>query len=447
MFHKEIYIPQTKNEHSTNEVFPIDKLIPDLLLLIMQNLNYEEAMYLTLCLVSKYFNKPNNDGVKINEEKINFAKQNYPTFFRFCMKIKPGIISPHFCYLPKKGIFSWGVNKYGQLGWENHSLLPSEPVKVPAKLAIKKIAGSSLYTLFLTADNQIYGCGRNPFGAVGRENYTTPEKFPDCLQEKIIDVIARGPVALLLSANNHVYILGGNRIQVISFEKGNFTSIAAGNQHTYTLLLTDDKRVYGFEKNYLLDLFNNNCAEVNLSLIPFPPKVKISKIDAGYWLSLFLTTDGDVYVSGMDCLNSLNKLKKLPNALSTPQLLHFPESKIIIKISAGTTHALFLTKDRKVYGVGSNVCNQLGIQNELTTDFTENPIPINLPNDIQIEDIVAGPGYSLFLTNTNKIYGCGHNDQDCFGIGEDDQAEPIEIFSPDGIEEKQDILFNPHNSM
>jgi len=72
------------------------------------------------------------------------------------------------CYTLNNSIFSWGFNFYGQLG-TNDNNNQKKPIKAsnwPKKIV--DIRCGSWHTLVLTANGEVYSCGSNLFGELGR---------------------------------------------------------------------------------------------------------------------------------------------------------------------------------------------------------------------------------------------------------------------------------------
>ena len=79
-------------------------------------------------------------------------------------------------------------------------------------------------------------------------------------------------------------------------------------------------------------------------------------------------------------------------------------------LSQGLTnyHHFVYTYDNKLYGIGGNESNQIGISSESTV---QDPILINVPFDSVLIQICCGAEFSLFLTKNGNVYGTGNNEQ------------------------------------
>ena len=93
----------------------------------------------------------------------------------------------HSVVLTDKGeVWGWGMSLYGQLGIgiSGDSFEPGlgmtlskkpEPTNIteflPQDTVVSKIICGAAFTLFLTADNELYGCGINDLGQLGLDTY------------------------------------------------------------------------------------------------------------------------------------------------------------------------------------------------------------------------------------------------------------------------------------
>lgn len=79
---------------------------------------------------------------------------------------------------------------------------------------------------------------------------------------------------------------------------------------------------------------------------------------------------------------------------------------------------------------GSNSEGQLAIgrTNEV---LTESPTLINLPCNVQVDQMSLGYRHSMFLAANGKVYGCGLNNSHQLGLGSSNSVSnymsPVEI--------------------
>ena len=64
--------------------------------------------------------------------------------------------------------YVWGLNKHGQLGMRNYKeyTMKQELREWRGKNIVEVAAGTN-FTIFLTEESELYGCGQNDYGQLG----------------------------------------------------------------------------------------------------------------------------------------------------------------------------------------------------------------------------------------------------------------------------------------
>ena len=143
---------------------------------------------------------------------------------------------------------------------------------------------------------------------------------------------------------------------------------------------------------------------------------KFNKLIAGQSNHALITEENQIFIQGLNCKGQLGlreelskKLVFFPNFMKAD---FFVNRKLeAIQASFGIDHTVVLAYDReygvnKVFGCGSSRHCELGrIQKESIYEFQE----IKLPNDEEVTYLACGSLHTLFITKSNKLYGCGLN--------------------------------------
>ena len=240
--------------------------------------------------------------------------------------------------------------------------------------------------------------------------YYNKESFANNEDDYIIDIATGANHSVFLNKYGKSFICGknvngrlgtGNNVSIIlPISIQNITKIQkiyAGNVNTF--FITKEGAVYASGENSQGQLGIGNLDNQFVPIpIPFFKDIPISKVAAGWYHTLFLTTSGDVYVCGD------NKYGQLANGTNVS--IYSP-IKLDLKcsdIAAGQGHSVFLTTDEKVYTAGWNWYGQLG--NNITRNSN---IPVLFDTTDKITKVYAGMSHTLLLNDTGKVYVCGDN--------------------------------------
>ncbi len=300
----------------------------------------------------------------------------------------------HSFYLTRAGeVYVSGYNNHGVLGLQSyvHQHAPAKLGSLPANTEICQVASSGMHSLFLTRDGFVYECGSNLAGQFGEnaprrlDQPTLLRAFPD-----------------------------GTRICQISASL------------TYSLFLTREGKVYGYGSAKFRRLLKSSDQSVDMAveLTGFPGDTNISQAAAGDYFCLFLTRDGKVYVCGENQLT----VPELARHWKPRLLTGFPADTEICQIAVSRGHALLLARDGKVYGFGGNRTGALGA--EVAVRNKELVRVMGFPAGTEICHLATGESHSLFVARDGKVYGCGSNLNHQLGLGEiEEQREITQLVS------------------
>ena len=101
-----------------------------------------------------------------------------------------------------------------------------------------------------------------------------------------------------------------------------------------------------------------------------------------------------------------------------PKIIEELCDKSVIQFYNGSTFALALTRDNKLYGWGRNQWGQLGLKIVNQTKLYK-PVLIEDLNDINIKQISCGSVHTLVLTSDGMVYGWGNNRYGQIGCGKE----------------------------
>jgi hypothetical protein len=257
--------------------------------------------------------------------------------------------------------------------------------------------------MFLTESGKVYGCGKNDYYQVNSTKDVDGDTELD-------------------------YIKDPKEITNFSPEISHpdkIIQIACGNEHT--IFLTNSGKVYGCGMNdyYQVDSVrtevNTRFVKITPTEITDLPTDKIIQIACGWYHTMFLTDLGEVYGKGQNDNKQINsdlspviysyKILKsdfiLSDGTSSPPLGN------ITQIACGSYHTMFLTDIGEVYGRGYNYYKQILLNSDTNnniyspTKITDYSPPISTQD--KIIQIACGMSHTMFLTETDQVWGCGKN--------------------------------------
>lgn len=193
----------------------------------------------------------------------------------------------------------------------------------PNELKIKQVACGQNHSLILLDNGRVFAMGSNQHQQLGLaepRNYFTPTEMVDI---EPIDYLSVGFAhSLLLSKNKTLWVMGSNADKQLAFEEN---------------------------------------APTQLSLQKVSPMVAVTQIVAMDFTSAILEGQNVIHCLGIQALKPHrllnNKLSLLPDWVTIAENLN------VVDISVGQKHALLLTAEGEVYGLGSNEYGLLGLGN------------------------------------------------------------------------------------
>ena len=300
----------------------------------------------------------------------------------------------HMLALLSRGIvYSWGDNRWGQLGTSEKEISRAIPASVfiSKDIQVVGVACGAQHSLAVTNDGIIYSWGCPRRGQLGRISEFDSSKGVHYLPGRVeVDWKVRSTFWTanhrkgdeIVDSNCGDRVEGRNHIDENSIEA---ISVAAGAEHS--IVVTNEGVVFTFGCGQDGQLGHGNHADY------FSPE----------------------HVSSLG-------------------------GQFIVQAVGGAAHTLFRTKNGELYGCGCNSSGQVGVrediseqvhgnrtygdQNQLTTRAILVPLRILVSADMKIVDVSAGRNHSVATVSTNdetkdtvKLFSWGTNEGGRLGIG------------------------------
>jgi alpha-tubulin suppressor-like RCC1 family protein len=313
-------------------------------------------------------------------------------------------------------VWAWGENGNGQLGRSDNFMIVPTPAEVSGLTNVTAIAADGWHTLALKSDGAVWAWGSNYKGQLGYSANSNRNPTPTQVSNELSNVIAIAAGyshTVVLYNDGTVWAWGRNSVGQLG--NGNFSdqntpaavsgltnviAIAAGDDHT--VALKSDGTVLAWGYNNKGQLGNSNLTPQNLPAAVSGP-TNVIAIAAGGSHTLALKSDGTVLAWGS---NSYGQLGKSVNTSPNPTPDTVSELSNIIAIASGYYHSLALKIDGNVYAWGNNTVGQLG----RSDNYGSNPTPTTvsgLPTNVTA--IAVGDGHSLALSGGGTVWAWGYN--------------------------------------
>jgi alpha-tubulin suppressor-like RCC1 family protein len=287
---------------------------------------------------------------------------------------------------------------------------------------VTKVAAGGYHSLFLKSDGSLWTMGDNDDGELGDGTYNQAN-LPEQIVASNITAIAAGVFhSLFLKSDGSLWTMGDNSYgelgdgttdndnyntnlpeQIVA---SNVTAIAAGVFHS--LFLKSDGSLWVMGNNGYGQLGDGTYNTTNL-----PEQIvasNVTAIAAGRYHSLFLKSDGSLWAMGYNASGQLGD--------GTYNQTNRPEQIVatnVTAIAAGYFHSLFLQSDGSLWAMGNNYDGQLG---DGTTD--NDNYNTNWPEQIVASNVTAiagGGDHSLFLQSDGSLWAMGDNASGQLGDG------------------------------
>jgi alpha-tubulin suppressor-like RCC1 family protein len=274
-------------------------------------------------------------------------------------------------FLTKDGrVLSAGGNWVGQCGLSEVSLAEKIPTlvciisdEVPV---IKKIACGVYHTLLVSVDGSLYGCGVNKYGQLGFENDIKSEdeypmflKLPlpfDAQRDAIIDIKCGTDYTLILTESGMLYA-GGSYKMIFEYRTSQFEKVEIGNLRVahihagfdyfmFITKFTDDVYVCGLNSS---GQFGMQASErpISLQISPNLSQKQIVSLYGFYEQTLALTQSGLIWVAGANSYGQLGINSNQPHIFPpqmfnlTPDMISLINRGMKLNIACGQEHTVF----------------------------------------------------------------------------------------------------------
>ena len=332
-------------------------------------------------------------------------------------------------------IWSWGYNKYGQLG-DGTTIDKLNPTLIPDFNNVKALDGGWYHSVVLKEDGTVWTFGNNGNGTLGTGSTTIevkPVKISSLNNVKNITVGMGHSFALKEDGSvwgwgwNNYGKLGDGTIndkhrptEIFSFNNAQILVAAPHN----SFAIKKDGTLWSCGYNVYGELGNGKDQNQHKPIQISGPN-NVSTLTAGFAHSLFLKEDGTVWGCGYNFFGQTG----IRSRLNKYKIEKIQSLNNVIDIVAGDYHSFALTKDGLIWAGGANSYGQLGTGK---TSYYNNFIQV--PNFNNVLKIMAGYNHSLALKEDGFVWSWGENKYGQLGNGSTiDNSLPAKLDSIDNV--------------
>ncbi|KFI39445.1 regulator of chromosome condensation, RCC1 [Bifidobacterium actinocoloniiforme DSM 22766] len=175
---------------------------------------------------------------------------------------------------------------------------------------------------------------------------------------------------------------------------------------------------------------NSGGTSVTITPHPATSSVQFTQVSAGWYHTLAIGSDGDLYAWGENDAGQLgdNSItsRLQPTKAVTPNGVKF------LKVSAGPNNSFALGSDNRWYAWGFNTSGQLGLG---TTNNQLQPLPISMPAGVgAYRQVSPGVDHTLAIGDNGTTYAWGANNSGQLGDNTTiNQLSPVAVQMPAGV--------------
>jgi alpha-tubulin suppressor-like RCC1 family protein len=299
--------------------------------------------------------------------------------------------------------WSWGRNKFGQLGMgDTADLHVPRPIEFMQTVTVGQVACGFAHTLFLSTAGDVYLCGSNSNGQLGLEEVTDDDNPAIKPGSAHFSAPLQSPIAEL---------------------KSKTVAIAAG--HYFSLFLLADGSLYSCGSSAYGQLgHGSNVGRKKPHRLSYflSQSVQVKAIAAGYYHALALSTGNVLYAWGHSGdgrlgLGSHSGEVQLPREVRlTGSHEHetCEEAAEIVQLAAGRAHSAAVTKGGKLWIWGEGAAGQLGGGSSENAWEPRNCAELA---NYDVAQVFCGDKHTILLSKSGQCLGAGAGNFGQLGMG------------------------------
>lgn len=304
-------------------------------------------------------------------------------------------------------LLAWGWNGYGQLGL-GHNHTQRTPAPVPGITGATQVAAGGLTAGALLDDGSVWAWGSASGGSLG--NGIVPELTFRPVDPGLSDIVSIGAGydgSAFVTQSGRVWATGSS-LNYDEFYNPFLTGASTLNspaRSSYAGVKTAPGRINNVEYELLA---NGNVRFAGSSSL-VPNLSNIRSIDAWGWAGAAIHNDGSLWTWGQSGYGNAQGQLGDGTTVSRPDARRITGLANVVSVSVADYHMLAADASGRVFAWGSGSYGKLG--NGTSTSHSS---PIHVPGLSGVVQVAAGGSHSLALTSSGILYTwgfsgtCGH---------------------------------------
>merc|ERR1719495_465174 len=295
------------------------------------------------------------------------------------------------------------------------------------------VAPGGRHSLMLTDKGEIFSCGSNDFGQLGREGGQTRfEAVGGLAQYTVTGAVCGANHSLAVDQWGSVFSWGSDESGQLGHNQGSTTlrvprlikslgtikvsAVAAGLYHSAALTAGGQLYTWGANAKGQLGLGKNTDMVFSPTLVESLASVPLAGVACGGDHTLVVSRSGAVFAWGSNNHGQLG-LGDLTDRIWPTQVSTLRNLKVLPGgVKAGLEHTVALTEEGGVFSWGSSRCGQLGHGNNNKETLPRKVLELM---GTTVSQIAAGDRHTLaFIPSRGKLYGFGVGGSGQLGRGD-----------------------------
>ena len=256
-------------------------------------------------------------------------------------------------------VWTWGTGAEGQLGdgTVSERAVPTR-ISVPTSARIVQVSNSGGHVVALDADGDAWAWGRGSGGALGNgstSNALTPVRVMMPSETRLLQVEARSSLTVAVDTAGSLWWWGsgaGSTPVPVSVPEG-VTFVETATNGTFSLALDLTGRVWSWGYNWNGELGDGTLTHRPTEPHPVhvPTGVRITRVSIGSSHALAIADDGRVFGWGRNAYGELGGTA-VGSSLLVPTVIAMPDTSAIVDIVASEYRSFALDANGTVWSLG-----------------------------------------------------------------------------------------------